>query len=56
MPPEGVSSTAVVRALIAALGEEKGVAFWEWLTVAYPGWAREGWTRLSALHAACEAR
>lgn len=55
LPPEGVSSEAVVRALVAALGEEKGLAFWRWLTVEWPGWAREHWTRLAALHAACEA-
>lgn len=53
IPPEGISSTVVVRALAAALGEEKALAFWEWLSVDYPGWGRENAGRLDRLRELC---
>ena len=53
LPPTGVSSTVVVRALAAALGEDLALDFWEWLSVSYPGWARENAGRLDRLREAC---
>ncbi len=52
-PPEGVSESAVVDALIEALGEEKALAFWKWLKSDWPTWARGNFHRLTAVHAAC---
>lgn len=48
-----MSSEAVVRALVETLGEEKGLAFWKWLTVTWPEWARDNWSRLKALRETC---
>lgn len=53
MPPSGVSSTVVVQSLARALGDDLALDFWEWITVTYPGWARENALRLEALRKAC---
>lgn len=53
LPPEGISTAVLFRAIAGALGEEKGAAFWRWLTVEHPGWGQEGWSRLSALRPFC---
>lgn len=55
LPPAGISSAAVVGALVEALGEEKALAFWRWLTVEYPGWARDNFGRLKVVRARCKA-
>lgn len=33
-------------ALIDISGEDVAKAWWDWWTVTYPGWAREGWHRI----------
>ena len=53
LPPEGISTAALFRAIAGAIGEEKAAAFWRWLTVEHPGWGQEGWDRLSALRPFC---
>lgn len=53
LPPRGVDSEALYGWLLSTYGEEPAKAFWRWLTVAWPGWARDGWTRLDAARASC---
>lgn len=45
MPP-GLSVEAFMAFLVANLGEPGARAWWEWFTVSYPGWGRDGWGRL----------
>lgn len=44
--PPSVSTSAVYGALVDALGEDGAKAFWRWLSVEFPGWARDGWARV----------
>lgn len=55
LPPAGISSAVVVAALVEALGEERALAFWRWMTVEYPGWARDNFGRLKVVRARCKA-
>lgn len=54
LPPEGVSASRTVAALVDALGEEKALAVWKWWTVTYPGWARDNFERLKVTRAWCK--
>lgn len=44
--PSGITVEGLFGALVDQAGEEKARAWWEWFTVTYPGWARDGWARI----------
>lgn len=48
-PPSGVGVRALRQALVAALGEERGDAMFQWMTIQMPEWGREGWRRTEVL-------
>lgn len=46
--PAGLSVEGFLGFLTGSLGEDGAKAWWEWFTVTYPDWARDGWARVDA--------
>lgn len=51
--PEGLTVEAFFGFLVGSIGEDRAKAWWEWFTVTYPDWAREGWQRIDAARSGC---
>ncbi len=49
-PPAGLTREGFYNPLqdfvFDRLGDVAGTAWWQWFTVTYPKWAREGWVRI----------
>lgn len=52
--PDGIDATALLLAVMKIGGEEKGVAFWKWLTVEHPGWGRDLAGRIDGARKRCD--
>lgn len=52
--PEGVDASALLLSIYKIAGEEKAVAWWRWLTVEHPVWARDLASRIDAARKRCE--
>lgn len=46
---------AVFDFILETFGEEYAQRWWEWHTVTFPNWGREGWIRLDTARAKCLA-
>lgn len=51
--PAGLTVEAFFGFLVVTIGEPAAKAWWEWFTVTYPDWAREGWGRLDEARRTC---
>lgn len=52
MPP-GLTVEQFFGFLVVTIGEPAAKAWWEWFTVSFPDWGREGWGRIDAARASC---